>query len=95
VRHVALESGRASTWSSGLGGARLIEALATGAEETFTGSVVLDGQYGVKGVSLGVPLRLGPGCVDEVIEWDLATAELEAMTASAARVDALASGYAG
>lgn len=95
VRHVALESGRASTWSSGLGGARLLEALATGTGETLTGSVVLDGQYGVAGVSLGVPLRLGPEGVREVIEWDLAAAELEAMVASAARVDALASGYAG
>lgn len=95
VRHVALESGRASTWSSGLVGARLLEALATGTGETLTGSVVLDGQYGVAGVSLGVPLRLGPEGVREVIEWDLAAAELEAMVASAARVDALASGYAG
>lgn len=95
VRHVALESGRASTWSSGLGGARLLEALATGTGETLTGSVVLDGQYGVAGVSLGVPLRLGPEGVREVIEWDLAAAELEAMVASSARVDALASGYAG
>lgn len=94
VRHVALESGRASTWSSGLGGARLLETLATGTGETLTGSVVLDGQYGVAGVSLGVPLRLGPEGVREVIEWDLAAAELEAMVASAARVDALASGYA-
>jgi malate dehydrogenase len=93
VRHVALESGRASTWSSGLGGARLLEAIRAGSGETLTGSVVLDGQYGVVGVSLGVPIAVGPEGVREVLEWELSADELAAMAASAARVDALASGY--
>lgn len=93
VRHVALESGRASTWSSGLGCARLLEAICAGSGETLTGSVVLDGEYGIDGVSLGVPITVGPEGVREVLEWDLSADELTAMTASAARVDALASGY--
>ncbi len=92
VRHVALESGRASTWSSGLGGARLVEAIGSGSGEVLTGSVVLDGQYGVDGVSLGVPITVGPGGVREVLEWPLSEAELGAMAACAERVGALASG---
>src|SRR5690242_12331027 len=59
VRHVALDSGRSSTWTSGLGIARMVSAIANGHSETWTASVVLDGEYGLSGVSLTVPVSLG------------------------------------
>lgn len=86
VRHVALDSGRTSTWSSGLGGALLIEAIRTGSEELVTGSVVLRGAYGVDSVSLGAPIQVGPEGVRAVVELALTTEELVKVRAGAERV---------
>jgi malate dehydrogenase len=46
-------------------------------------SAYLDGQYGVDGIFLGVPARLGRGGVREVIELPLSDREMEALTRSA------------
>jgi malate dehydrogenase len=82
VRHVALDSGRSSTWTTGLGVARMIAALAGGGE-LWPSSVVLDGEYGIEGVAVTVPVRLGPGGAEEIHEWDLAPADLAALRGSA------------
>jgi malate dehydrogenase len=71
VRHVALDSGRSSTWTSGLGVARMVSAIATGKAGTWLASVVLDGEYGISGVSLSVPVSLGPDGVAEIHQWEL------------------------
>jgi malate/lactate dehydrogenase len=90
TRHVALDSGRSSTWTSGRGLARMVEAIRADAGELWPASVVLDGEYGVEGVSLGVPVRLGRGGATEVVEWGLEPAEAEAMKAGAETVRAAA-----
>lgn len=71
VRHVALDSGRSSTWTSGLGVARMVTAIASGEERPWPASVMLDGEYAIGGVSLSVPVSLGPGGVSEIHEWEL------------------------
>lgn len=90
VKHVALDSGRASTWSSGLGTALLLDAIATDSDEVVTGSVVLRGEYGVDGTSLGVPMKLGRQGVREILEWDLSESERSAMLAAHDHVKAAA-----
>jgi len=84
-RHVALDSGRSSTWTSGLGIARMIAALERGGDELWPASVVLEGEYGLSDVAVGVPVRLGPGGVREIVAWDLG-AEAAAGLARAAEV---------
>ncbi|GGS30517.1 malate dehydrogenase [Streptomyces humidus] len=87
TKHVALDSGRTSTWTTGLGTARLIEAMATGSDTVLPASVVLEGEYGVHGVSLTVPVRLGPKGVTHIERWDLPGHELDGMGKAAARVE--------
>jgi malate dehydrogenase len=82
VRHVALDSGRSSTWTSGLGIARMIAAL-HGPGELWPASLVLDGEYGIEGVALTVPVTLAGGAAERVHEWDLSPAEAAAMQAGA------------
>jgi malate dehydrogenase len=90
VRHVALDSGRSSTWTTGHGVARMVAALtgAAGLSELWPASVVLDGgEYGVpRGVAVTVPARLGDGGVVGVEEWPLEASELDGMRAAAAVV---------
>jgi malate dehydrogenase len=85
VRHVALHDPahpRSSTWTSGLGIARMVAAIA-GDDELWTASVMLEGEYGIDGVSLSVPVRLGAGGVREICEWPLTEPERSGMRAAA------------
>jgi malate/lactate dehydrogenase len=82
VRHVALDSGRSSTWTSGLGVSRMVAAVAAG-DELWTASVMLTGEYGIDGVSLSVPVRLGAGGMREIVEWPLAAEEQSGLQAAA------------
>jgi malate dehydrogenase len=86
VRHVALDSARSSTWTSGLGVARMVDAIARPTGELWPASVVLEGEYGIEGVSLGVPVEFGRKGVEQIHEWELAPAEFAALRRSAALV---------
>jgi malate dehydrogenase len=97
VRHVALDSGRSSTWTTGHGVARMIAALtgARGLSELWPASVLLDGEYGLRDVALSVPARLGDGGLVGVEEWALADGERAALTEAAAVVRGAADAVAG
>jgi malate dehydrogenase len=89
VKHVALDSGRSSTWTSGLGVSRMIAAL-DGDGGLWPASVVLEGEYGIHGVAVSVPVTLGRSGAERIHEWKLAPAELTALHASAEFVRAAA-----
>ncbi|MGZ4186015.1 MAG: malate dehydrogenase [Solirubrobacteraceae bacterium] len=91
VRHVALDSGRSSTWTSGLGIARMVSAIAFGDDTPWPASVMLDGEYGISGVSLSVPVSLAPGGVAEIHQWELSAPEAAGLQKAAGYVrDAVA-----
>ncbi|MBP6775462.1 MAG: malate dehydrogenase, partial [Gemmatimonadaceae bacterium] len=52
-------------------------------------SVYLDGEYGVKDQFLGVPVKLGKGGGEQIIEIKLTAEENEALQKSAAAVKEL------
>ncbi len=88
-RHVALDSGRSSTWTSGVGIARMVRAIVRGGDGPWVASMVLDGEYGIEGISVGVPVILGPGGA-EVQEWELDDEERQRLAAAAAVIRAAA-----
>jgi malate dehydrogenase len=90
AKHKALDSGRSSTWTSGLGTARMVQAITNGGGQRFPASVVLEGEYGIEGVSVTVPVTIGQGGVEEVHEWELSSAEHEALRGAAEGVRAAA-----
>jgi malate dehydrogenase len=45
--------------------------------------VVLDGEYGISGVSLSVPVSLGPNGVAEIHEWELTADQAAGLRAAA------------
>lgn len=81
-RHVALDAGRSSTWTSATGIARMLAAMARDDGEQWVASVLLDGEYGLHDVATGVPVTLGPRGLVAVQEWPLAPDELAALQAS-------------
>ncbi len=61
----------------------MIEAVLRGGTHVLPASVLLDGQYGISGVYLGAPIRLGPSGVEEIYEVGLSDEELAALKQSA------------
>ena len=93
ARHKGLDAGRSSTWTSGLGTARMIDAIANGgADRRFPASIVLDGEYGIEGVSVSVPVTVGRRGVEQIHEWEISDGERAALDAAA---DAVRSAFAG
>jgi malate/lactate dehydrogenase len=90
VRHVALDSGRSSTWTSGVGVARMVDAIATGGDDLWPASVLLEGEYGIDGVALSVPVTLGRGGAERIHEWDLTPEQRAALNDGADFVKAAA-----
>jgi malate/lactate dehydrogenase len=89
-RYEELQSGRTAGWTSALGLAALTRAVLQDTGEVFPCSVVLDGEYGQRGLSLSVPVRLGKGGVKEIEEWDLTRDEHEGLERTAAAMAAAA-----
>ena len=79
VTHVALDSGRASTWSSGWGTAALIDALFADEISLMPASMALHGEYGIHDVNLGMPVRLGHGSTHGIEQWELTPEERYAL----------------
>jgi malate/lactate dehydrogenase len=90
-RHVALDSGRSSTWTSGLGVARMVAALG-GDGELWPASIVLEGEYGIHDVAVAVPATIGRGGAEQIHEWELSADDLAALHASAEFVRAASEG---
>lgn len=63
--------------------AAMVEAVAGGSDEPMPVCAWCTGQYGIDGVYVGVPARLGRGGVEEIVELDLSAQELEALRAAA------------
>jgi len=66
--------------------ARMVLAMAAGSDETLAASVLADGSYGIEGVYVGLPVRLGPGGVREIVELSLTAGELAELGRAADRI---------
>lgn len=86
VRHVALDSGRTSTWSSGIGGALMVEAIVHSSPKYFPASIIQDGEYGVSAVSLSVPVLLSPQGFTDVLNLELSEEEQSRLESTASKI---------
>ena len=63
--------------------AKMVEAVVKDTGDVMPVCAWVDGQYGIDGVYLGVPARLGKGGVKEVVELPLEPGELDALKTAA------------
>ncbi|GBE40250.1 MAG TPA: malate dehydrogenase [Nitrospirae bacterium] len=61
----------------------MIECILGIKSEALPCSVNLDGEYGISGVYIGVPVRLGPKGIEEIIEVELSKEEKKGLERSA------------
>ncbi len=56
---------------------RMVKAVLEDTKEEIPTSVVLQGEYGLRDVALGVPVILGSGGVEEIVEYSLSGEDME------------------
>ena len=66
--------------------AQMVEAIAADRRQVLPCAIRLDGEYGLSGVVMGVPVKLGAGGVAEVVEVELTEAERAELERSAEAV---------
>ncbi|MCI0441541.1 MAG: malate dehydrogenase, partial [Chloroflexi bacterium] len=69
--------------------AQMVEAILFDRKEILPCTVYLEGEYGIKGLFVGVPVKLGASGVEEIVEFDLTAGESAALKKSAAAVQEL------
>lgn len=78
--------GSSAFFAPGAAIAQMVEAIVLGRRRLIPCSVYLDGEYGERDVCIGVPVLLGAGGAEEIIELPLDAAEQAAFTSSVAAV---------
>jgi malate dehydrogenase len=71
LRYEELQAGRTAGWTCAVGLHSMVRAIRDDTGEVFPCSVVLDGEYGRRGISMAVPVVLGREGAREIQEWDL------------------------
>ena len=66
--------------------ARMVESVLFDKDEVLPCTAYLEGEYGVDGLFVGVPVKLGAGGVSEIVEFELTDEESAALQHSAAMV---------
>ena len=83
---VALLKQGSAYYAPGASAALMVRAILADEKRLLPCAAILDGEYGFKDVAVGVPVILGRGGVERIVELELERREKDALVASAAAV---------
>ncbi len=78
--------GTSAWYAPGAAVAQMVDAILLDQKRVLPCTALLEGEYGIDGLYLGVPVKLGKGGIEEIIELDLDDQEQAALDASAEAV---------
>jgi malate dehydrogenase len=78
--------GTSAWYAPGAAAAQMVDAVALDEKRVLPCTAYLEGEYGIDGLYMGVPVKLGAGGIEEIVELDLDEAERDALEASAEAV---------
>ena len=78
--------GTSAWYAPGAAAAQMVDAICLDEKRVLPCTAYLEGEYGVDGLYMGVPVRLGAGGVEEIVKLRLSADEKKAFRASAAAV---------
>ena len=78
--------GTSAWYAPGAAAAQMVEAIVKDEKRTFPVCALLNGEYGMKDIYLGVPVVLGKNGIEEIIELDLNEKEMSDLKVSAEAV---------
>jgi len=67
----------------------MVEAIVRDQKKILPCAALCEGEYGFQGLYMGVPIKLGGGGVEEIIEYDLTVEERTALELSGKAVQEL------
>ena len=80
--------GTSAWYAPGAAVSELVKAIALDSKKMFPCSALLEGEYGLSGLSIGVPCILGSNGIEEIVEVSLSDAEKAKLAESAEGVKA-------
>ena len=86
ARFNELRPGRTAGWTTAESVGDIVCSMVSGDGQTWPFSVCLEGEYGLKEVSIGVPVKLALNGVKEIVEFNLDPLERQALEYSAASI---------
>ncbi len=78
--------GTSAWYAPGAAAAQMVESIVKNENRIFPCCALLNGQYGMKDIYLGVPVKLGKNGIEQIIELKLNEGEMELLNASAKAV---------
>ena len=78
--------GTSASYAPGAAAAQMVEAILRDQKRIFPCCAWLQGEYGMKDIYLGVPVKLGKKGIEQIIELKLDAAEKDLLSKSAVAV---------
>jgi malate dehydrogenase len=78
--------GTSAWYAPGAAAAQMVDAICLDQKRVLPCTAYLEGEYGIEGLYMGVPVKLGAGGVEAIVELDLTDAERAELDASSAAV---------
>ena len=78
--------GTSAWYAPGAAAAQMVDAIMLDEKRVLACTAYLEGEYGVRGLYMGVPVKLGAGGVEEIVKLKLSDAEKKMFRDSAAAV---------
>jgi malate dehydrogenase len=78
--------GTSAWYAPGAAAAQMVDAICLDQKRVLPCTAYLEGEYGIEGLYMGVPVKLGKGGVEEIVELDLTDGERAELDASSAAV---------
>ena len=78
--------GTSAWYAPGAAAAQMVDAICLDEKRVLPCTAFLEGEYGVDGLYMGVPVKLGAGGVEEIVKLQLSADEKRMLRASAAAV---------
>jgi malate dehydrogenase len=78
--------GTSAWYAPGAAAAQMVDSIMLDERRVLPCTAFLEGEYGIDGLYMGVPVKLGPAGIEEIIELDLSDDEQQALKASSEAV---------
>ena len=75
--------GTSAWYAPGAASAQMVDAVMLDEKRVLPCTAYLEGEYGIDGLYMGVPVKLGAGGIEQIVELDLTDEEQTALQASA------------
>jgi malate dehydrogenase len=78
--------GTSAWYAPGAAAAQMVDSIMLDERRILPCTAYLEGEYGIDGLYMGVPVKLGPGGIEEIVQLDLSDSEQQALLTSSEAV---------